>query len=63
MLELILVLKFTLPEDNPLALVPDPAVVAHPEKARIGRRRKKTKAISLNFLNLKFIFTILLDKF
>jgi hypothetical protein len=55
MLELILVLNATLPEDNPLALVEVPAVVAHPEKASAGIRSAKIKAKILIFLLVKNI--------
>jgi hypothetical protein len=55
MLELILVLNATLPEDNPLALVEFPAVVAQPEKASAGIRRAKIKAKILIFLLFKSI--------
>jgi hypothetical protein len=55
MLELILVLNATLPDERPLALVVGPAVVAHPEKAKTGKRKSKAKANSLSFKTLQCI--------
>jgi hypothetical protein len=52
MLSLIFVLNATLPDERPLALVDGPAVVAHPEKAKTGKRKNKAKIINLIFETL-----------
>ncbi|MFW0883713.1 hypothetical protein ACMCNP_01435 [Candidatus Acidulodesulfobacterium sp. H_13] len=50
MLELIFVLNVTPFEDKPLADVVEPAVVAHPEKIKIGNDKNKRRAIILSLI-------------